>query len=157
MRYLRRILWIVAGLSAIGCVTLFALYRASQAVPDFYREALISEPVTASIASDQFEQQVRALRKELQHGEDWELALTDEQVNGWLATDLPDKFPGLLPEQFESPRVAFRGEAIQVACRVDLGSLRAIASFKLIPSLTANPNQLAVRLVGVKAGRLHGK
>ncbi|MCA9148202.1 MAG: hypothetical protein KDA92_02820 [Planctomycetales bacterium] len=154
MRYLRRILSVIIGICIIGCVMLYSLYRASQSVPEFYLEALESEPASATIASDELQRHVLELRQELQHGENWELALTDEQVNGWLATDLPEKFPGLLPSQLEAPRVAFRDDAIRVACRVNLGKLKAVASFKLIPTLTEDPNKLAVRLSGVKAGRL---
>jgi hypothetical protein len=154
VRKLRHIAIALMAVSALGFLLLGGAYQASQSVPDFYQEALQAPPQRADQAGDEFEQEVVALHNELRDSDTWELALTDQQVNGWLATDLPEKFPGLLPEEAEEPRVAFRDEAIFVACRIDSGKLRAVLSLKLQPYLTDQPNEIAVRVDQVRAGAL---
>ena len=152
MRFFR---WIVIGffllVAAIGA-TLLGLYRASQSVPDFYQAALEFEPEEADKAGDQLEQQVVQLHNDVQHGESWELQLTDEQINGWLATDLPEKFPGLLPGEVEQPRVAFEDGMTHIACRLNTPKLKTVLSLALDTYLTEEPNEIAIRIDKARAG-----
>ncbi len=51
------------------------------------------------------------------HAGHWSAVFTDEQINGWLAADLPEKFPQLLPPEIQDPRVVFAPGQLQLACR----------------------------------------
>jgi hypothetical protein len=141
----------VAGLVAASVV---GLYRASQSVPDFYETALELESVAAGQAGDALERQVVEMANDLEEGDRWELVLTDQQVNGWLATDLTEKFPHLLPPQLQQPRVAFQGKTTFVACQLNSGKVSTVLSLQLDPYLTQRPNEIAVRVRRVRAGML---
>ena len=84
----------------------------------------------------------------------WEAVFTEEQVNGWFASDMPDKFPKVLPPGTQEPRVAIDPEAIRVACRFDNGKFRTVISFALGVDLTTETNTLAIRISKLRAGAL---
>ena len=92
------------------------------------------------------------MHNDLEQGESWELQLTDEQINGWLATDLPEKFPGLLPGEAEDPRVAFQAGMTHVACRLNTPKLKTVLSLVLDAYLTEETNQIAIRIDKARAG-----
>jgi len=147
--------WLVMGLFllvALVGATMLGLYRASQTVPEFYQAALHFEQEEADKAGDQLEQQVVQLHNDVQHGESWELELTDEQINGWLATDLPEKFPGLLPSEVEQPRVAFQGGLTHIACRLNMPKLKTVLCLALDGYLTEETNEIAIRIDKARAG-----
>jgi hypothetical protein len=79
---------------------------------------------------------------------------TEEQVNGWLVADLPEKFPNVLPPGTQEPRVAIDAEAIRVACRFDNGKFKTVISMALDVDLTTETNTLAVRVSKLRAGTL---
>ncbi len=114
--------------------------------------ALETDEVEADQAGDELEQQVLELHHELEQGKRWELVVTAEQVNGWLATDLEEKFPHLLPPEVQQPRVEFQNGETHIACRLKTPEFDAVLSMALEPYLTDEPNQVAIRVVYVRAG-----
>lgn len=144
----------LALLSIFAAATSLGLYRASQSVPDFYHEALAFDAEAADVAGDQLEQKVVELHNVLETGPNWELCFSDQQVNGWLATDFVEKFPNLLPGEVKDPRISFQDNGAHIACRVDSGTASAVVSMKLEAYLTDQPNEIAVRVAHVRAGIL---
>ncbi len=130
------------------------VYRASQQVPSFYTQALAAQPHLQSAAGDELERNVLQLQNQTQQTGRWQVRFTEQQVNGWLAADLPEKFPGLLPKEVHDPRVAIREDELLVACRYESKKFSAIVSLALDVYLTEEPNWVAVRLRSVQAGVL---
>lgn len=130
------------------------MYQASQAVPDFYQEALVSVPaVEQEQASDEMVEQATALVNEVRRTGDWEALFTDEQINGWLAVDLVKNHPGLLPKEAKDPRVVITPNGAKLACRWDNGQFETIFSLDGDIYLT-EPNVVALRIRGARAGAL---
>jgi hypothetical protein len=154
MHRIRRFGFLGVTVAVLVAASVVGLYRASQSVPDFYETALEIESDAAGQAGDELERQVVAMANDLQEGERWELVLTDQQVNGWLATDLTEKFPELLPPQLQQPRVSFQDETTYVACQLHSGKVTTVLSLQLDPYLTQQPNEIAVRVRRVRAGML---
>jgi hypothetical protein len=75
-------------------------------------------------------------------------------LNGWLATDLPEKFPAALPVGVEEPRVAIEDGLLRVAARYRDKTVSSVLSFALQVQLADEPNLLAVRIREVRAGAL---
>ena len=153
MRRLLRIL--VKGFVIFALVVLLSLagaYRAIQSVPEFYDLALQVESDIQQQAGDQLEHDVLALRNEARRAGAWQAVFSDEQVNGWLAADLPEKFPDLLPPEFRDPRVSFGDRRARIACRYEDDKLRSVVSLECEPFLTDEPNVLALRLCRARAG-----
>lgn len=147
--------WILLGLLAALALAAAWLYREAAAVPDFYAEALATPQTTVApkAAADRIERDVLGVQNRLERAEPWRLVLKDEDMNAWLATDLPAKMPKALPQDIQDPRIAIRDGAVHIACKHQkLGG--GVLSLSLVPALTDTPNELAVKVQSFSLGRL---
>ena len=147
----------------IGCsflallvgVAAFAVYQASQTVPEFYQQALVIKPAEADEAGDELERRVLLLQNELQDPlPNWLLSVTDQQINGWLSSDLVEKFPDLLPKQMSRPRIRFDDGKATIACQWKIGRFSVVLSLLLRAYLTDEPNEIALQVEHLRAGNL---
>jgi hypothetical protein len=141
-------------LLALAGGALFVIYSASRHQPKFYQRALLVEPEVQREEGDALEKNVLQLHNTARNEGRWEAVFTESQINGWLAADLPEKFPHILPAGTDEPRVAIGEEEIKIACRYQRGKVNTIISFDLIVNLTSETNTLAVRVSKVRAGAL---
>lgn len=143
---------LVIALAAAGGFGFFT-YQVRQ-VPRFYRQAIASSPTDQAQASEQFESQAIELQNQIRRTGDWRFELAADEVNGWLATVLPRKFPQALPREIHDPRVAIEQDRLLAACGYEMSGVHAVVSVELEPYLTSKPNELAVRVHRVAAGAL---
>lgn len=141
-------------LTAFAGGALFLLYSASRHEPQFYQQALQIEPEQQREAGHELEKSVLDLHNTARTEGRWEAVFTEAQVNGWLAADLPEKFPHMLPVGTDQPRVSIDPQRIKIACRYQHGKINTVVSFDLSVNLTTEPNTLAVRVSQVRAGAL---
>ncbi len=153
MRKLVRLALVLVVLVTAGiAILLTAAYRATQHVPEFYQAALAQKPVEQKAAADQLERQVLELHNEARKPGRWEARFSQDHINGWLAADLPVKFPGALPEGVSAPRVAIEPGRVQLAVRYDHEDVSTVLSLAGDAYLTDRPNEIAVRIEHVRAG-----
>jgi hypothetical protein len=150
---------VLLGAALLALVLLAAaagwwLQRAIRFVPAFYRESLTASPAILRADGERFERQVLELANSLRHPGAWQLRLTDDEVNGWLGATLPAVFPELLPASFDQPRVKFEKGPLRFATRRRVSGISTIVSLSCEAWLTDQPDELAVRLVHCRAGRL---
>ena len=146
----------------VGCLAIvliavaagFYCYRSLHEVPDFYTQALAKPAAEPAKAAYKFEQDVLELRNDVRREGNWQATFTAEEINGWLATDLPVKFPKALPSNVSDPRVAISPEMIQVACKYADSQFNSVVSIGAQPKMTAEPNVIAIRIKQVRAGTL---
>ncbi|MHC2070182.1 hypothetical protein ACYFX5_22135 [Bremerella sp. T1] len=132
-----------------------SVYNATQHVPEFYTEALYVEPTTAHESGEILEEQVFAFTNQVKKPRAWSLRLTDQQINGWLAADLKEKFPELLPEHIEEPRIKVKGKTLLVGCKYKGQSLNSVLAVSLDCFLVeGEPNVVGIQLHNVTAGAL---
>lgn len=141
-------------LTVLAVVATWAVYQATRQEPKFYREALRIEPARQAEIGDQFEQEVLELRNDSRQMGTWQAVFTAEQVNSWLAVDLPEKFPNALPPGVEHPRIAIDQGLVRVAVRFREGLMTTVLSFALEIGLAEEPNTVAIRIGEVRAGKL---
>jgi len=151
---LRLIIVALVLLVAVTSGAAFVLYSATRHEPQFYRQALRVEPELQREAGDKLEQSVLELHNSARTEGHWEAVFTEDQINGWLAADLPEKFPHMLPKGTDQPRVSIDPQRIKIACRYQRGKVNTVISFDLSVNLTSEPNTLAVRVSKVRAGAL---
>jgi hypothetical protein len=147
--------WIVLALLAFVAILATWLYREATAVPEFYAQAL-STPPTATppeVAADHLEREVLTLQNQVQRAEPWRLVLKEEDINAWLATELTEKMPHLLPQEVKDPRIVVREGTVYFACRHEK-AFGGIFSIALEPSLTERANEVAIRVKSFALGRL---
>jgi hypothetical protein len=118
----------ILGVALLCALTaaIYAVYRASQHVPEFYSKEISIPAETQEAASDLMLRQVTSLHSEAQHQGRWGQIITAEAINGWLAFDLPRNHPGLLPAGMHDPRVQIGPDGITLACQVERGGFRAV-------------------------------
>lgn len=98
----RRVASAVAlALAMIAGVVIYQFRRA----PDFYRQEVARPAAEQQAASDQFLTNVSATVSQAQRRGAWSTEISEEEVNGWLAFDLPRNHPDLLGDSVHSPRV----------------------------------------------------
>ncbi|HMC11503.1 MAG TPA: hypothetical protein VKH44_09445 [Pirellulaceae bacterium] len=148
----RRLSVAAAALALLLALSLWCIYRASQRPPEFYRQALAA-PVEVQVEEGQrFERDALDLHNQLLHAGRWEACLTQDEINGWLATDLPAKFPQALPSGVSEPRVAIEDGVVRIAVHYQRGGVDTVLSVSGEAYLTAQPNEIAVRLEQARAG-----
>ncbi|PHS10697.1 MAG: hypothetical protein COA78_10795 [Blastopirellula sp.] len=144
-------LGLLVGLLLIG----FFLYQATQQEPEFYTQALEIEPEVAAEAGEILEEQVFALSNQIKKPTRWQLSLTDAQINGWLASDLEEKFPKFLPKEVEKPRVLITEDQILLACRFKGQQFQSVMTLSVdIFLVEEEENVVAIRIHQATAGLL---
>ena len=103
---LRFFLLAIAALLLLLVLGGLMLYQATRYVPDFYQQALEVNPQQQAAAGDELERQVLELHNEIQDAGRWQAVFDEDQINGWLASDLKEKFSDSLPAGVSAPRVA---------------------------------------------------
>jgi hypothetical protein len=142
----------------IGCGLLLAiaaglcgLYWAFKQEPQFYRQAVRIDPSIQKKASDQMLQRAAALRSDVEKQGRWQALFTAQQINGWLAVDLVNNYPDLLPSSLRDPRIEIRPDRMTLACRLKRGGLEGVVTLTVEPYLP-EPNLLALRIRRARAG-----
>jgi hypothetical protein len=128
------------------------LHQALHTQPAFYQDALAVSTVQQQQAGDEFERNLLRLHNDVQQSERWERVFSDDQINGWLAVDLPENFPDLLPPSVSQPRVALTPETLQIGFLYRSDQLSTVVSLRLEITLAAEPNTLAICLRQAQAG-----
>lgn len=151
-RVIRRLLIAASASALVIILAALLLYQASRCVPSFYQQALAAPASTQAEDGERFERAALDLHNRLQHAGHWEARLTQDEINGWLATDLPEKFADALPAGVSQPRIAIDRGMVRIAVRYQRGGLDTVLSAAGESYLTAQPNEIAVRLDQARAG-----
>jgi len=144
---------VMLALLVVSAVTLFGLYRATQQTPPFYRR-VIQPSAEQSTGGEQFERQALTLHNQVRHPGTWEGRFSEDEINGWLAAVLPEKFPQAIARGISDPRIAFADDTVQLAARYQRGSASTVVSLVAHVHLTDEPNEVAVQISNVRAGSL---
>ena len=158
-RRFRLSLLIVCRLRCWSSIVLLGLYLAARHEPAFYREAMEADRAVLEKGSDRMLRKTAALAKHPQKPGRWEIRITAEEINGWLAVDMPKNHPHALPPTLHDPRVVIDPNEITVACRFQQNGIDSVLSLTVQPYVDRSPtvpnaNVVAVRIVGARAGLL---
>jgi len=143
---------ILVLLGAIGC-GLGGLYLSVRHEPKFYRAARIADHETAARESDDLLAHATALASDVNRTGTWQGLFTEQQINGWLAVDLPKNHGDAMPTDVSDPRVSLRDGELTIGFRYNGGPVPVVVSFDVEPYLVES-NVLAVRVRGARAGLL---
>jgi hypothetical protein len=147
----RLAVWVTGGLFALGLGLLAWGFWAARRIPAFYAAA-VAVPVEAQReASDRLLESAAALASKVQKEGQWQAIFTTDQINGWLATELNETFPGLLPDYVADPRVTVGPDGVLFGCRYLKGDVETVVSMKAELYINES-NVLKVRLSHARAG-----
>lgn len=128
-------------------------YYLSQQEPEFYKAALRQTPEVAKLKGAELEATLLEIYNAVLEQGPWRGEVSQDQINGWLAIELPEKFPELLPEDvLEKPRVSITHGEISIAGRAQYQGMKGIVVGKLDVFKTDQKNQFAIRFRSIYAG-----
>jgi hypothetical protein len=93
--------------------------------PSFYRPPEPPGPARHERAGE-FVERTLQLRNDAANEERWEAVFTEDQVNAWLAEDLPTQFPEMLPASIREPRIVFEADRATLAFTYEEGLVRGV-------------------------------
>ncbi len=120
----------------VGGIGVGWLWRAASHVPQFYADRLLVAKIEPS------QELLQDLDTALNASGSWRIALTEQEVNAWLANDLDQQFPHAVPPYASDPRVRFNDGVAQVACQYIHDELIAILSVNVRLEPMDQPNSL---------------
>ncbi|QDV59523.1 hypothetical protein Mal33_55580 [Rosistilla oblonga] len=138
--------------TGLGAFTWWAA-RAAQQAPAFYKTAVASAPLALQ-HKEELQAQFEQLSQQVQIVGDWHATFTTDQINAWLASELANQFPNVLPPGTEDPRVSVEDGKVIVAARYRRGRIDSVISFELHAQLTDEPNVIALQIHRLRAGAL---
>lgn len=143
--------WVAGALFAFGVCLLMWGYWAARRIPPFYAAAVAVPKETHREAGELLLENAAALASNVQKSGQWQAIFTTEQLNGWLATQLDETFPGLLPDYLADPRVTVGPDGVLFGCRYLKGDVETVVSLKAELHIS-EANVLKVRLSHARAG-----
>ena len=155
-RIVRRFVVGLFSLTALAMIGGFAAQHCLQWQPSFYARKLAVGSEKLTTDDRELERQVETLHKDVRTPGDWTARFSEEQVNGWLAVGLRQRFPRMLPDQIREPRVAFSAGLAQVACQYCSSELQVVLSLDVDVSMSSEPNVVAVRVKRARVGAVPG-
>lgn len=134
------------------------LYRAATAaVPEYETlvDTLDAQQATGELDQhrQQLESQVAAFVSDVQSASRWQTVLTAEQINAWLAVQLPLEVPELGEQGVQEPRLILRDGEATLACRVTLRGVDSVVSVTAAP-VVRDGGWVGLRVVRLRAGNL---
>ncbi|TWT73580.1 hypothetical protein Pla123a_39160 [Posidoniimonas polymericola] len=151
---------IALGVSlTISAISSYWFYRAATTLPEDYQAVLEVAPEQQDERRKELEAQLAAVYSDATQSiadEDsdarpWSSAVTDQHINGWLATRLATEFPEAAAQGLVDPRVMFTDEGLTLAFRIERGVIEAVVRFRVAPFVTED-GRLGVELTETRVG-----
>ena len=132
------------------------VFVAVEWVPDFYGQTLrVSHQQNAAMGAALIKV-IALFQQQIAVDGEWKLKLSDAQINGWLATELPKQRPPIMPDTMQDPRIAILPKQCRVACQYhDMGS-RAVLQMSVTAIPEPAPNQIRLRVLEAAIGSVPG-
>lgn len=139
---------------AAAAVVAAALVIAVRHEPEFFRGRIAAAQAPgAEGAARRLVTKLAAIHAAASRPGPWELALTEDEINAWLAIDLPRNHARILAAGVVDPRVAFEHGRLRGACRVAAGPFGAVLSLVFEVRLR-EVNQLELSLADARLGAI---
>ncbi len=155
-KWLRRILCGILAMCVGALMGAFAVYRSLQWVPQFYEQKLVESEASLAEHGEEMEQHVLDLHEDVHDEGQWQAVFSDDEINGWLAVDLKEEFPHLLPYRVHDPRVSISEQAAQIACQYKSPDLTVVLSMDVDAFVTPEPNVVGLRIQRARIGAVPG-
>ncbi len=146
----------VFGLALLAQLVAIAWFAGSWR-PSFYHRQLEVQPEALAVRGAEFEAKLEEFRQLAESGDErWSIRVTDQQINGWLAVELPRRYPRSLPHRLHDPRIAIEAGQCLVACQFVDGGTRIVLTmaFQLVP--TPQANEVRFLITAAKIGSVPG-
>ncbi len=152
-------------LKLIGCAllvmlvvivsTMWYLMRMATAEVPEYEAAIEATADQVQVEKDRqsFESQITTVANEAAQPNDWQVAITQQEINAWLARLESDEIPEMKEAGLIDPRVLIDADSITFAIRGNVGSTQGVVTTTIKPTVTEG-GELALTVLEAKVGKL---
>lgn len=154
LRWFKRLA--ITGLLMLGlaAVAVYVLLELAKVEPAFYLKALQVDQQRQKQNGSEMEKKILDLRNSVMIAEAWSATFSEDQINGWFAYDLKEKFPGLVPPEVTDPRLIIEEQSMTLAFRCTAKPFRGVAIIKADVFMTGVINQVGIRVKSVHSGKI---
>ena len=142
---------LVVVLMFAGGLAWLAAHEA-QRMPQAYEAVLRVESDVAARNGSKLEHNLVRLQNAARTKTPWQIEFTQDQINGWFVSDLPEKFPDAMPEMIRNPRVVIEDQELKFIFKLVTESLEGFVVAQAEIFCTQVENEVAVRIVDVRSG-----
>lgn len=150
----RKFFYILLGLGVLVILVALYILHLIRAIPEEYGKELRRPPSAYSEPVQELMDTVDDIEKDLRLGYDLNYRLTQEQINGWLATQLKGNSRVSLPSGIESPRLILGTKRQTVYFTIVGSKFQSAISIQLSCTLTDQPNTVELKIESIHAGSL---
>lgn len=127
---------------------------AAKREPAFYRSRAagggdVTVAADPAVLGRRLVSKVSAVRADFLRPGPWETAVAEEELNAWMATDLPQNHATLLPAGLSAPRVALEPRRVLVGARLG-GFVISVAADVVLRDV----NQIGITITDARLGSL---
>jgi len=130
----------------------WVIYAVRQVRP-FYTAALAIPQPKLKQGNREFLNRASRFKNDIVKPGEWQLLLTDKQINGWFAVDLANNHPDALPVEIKNPRVKIDPQQISFGVMIEREPFPVAASIDVTLKITG-PRELMLRVIAARAGNL---
>lgn len=145
-----RLRWIVAPLLIVAALA-GGFWVAWRHEPAFYSQELARDAQAQRESSDELLATATALVSQARNKPQFSALISAEQINGWLAVDLRENHPDLLPPDVSDPRLAIRPGEATIAWRQTIRGTSTVVSVR-VDAFVSQQHELGIRIRGARAG-----
>ncbi len=149
---LRKVLLVLVVVSAMAAGLLWLVYRSTQKEPTFYGQVAQQPKIQLEQDGDKFETAILELQNSAHQNGPWRSVIKDQEVNGWLEVDCPEKFPELIPRFAKNPRVQILDSQISLAFRYKSRRFNSIVLVVTDVFVVEETDEIAVRIKKARTG-----
>jgi hypothetical protein len=127
-KWRRRLMVMMLVLLVVVAGGLYSTYQATQTAPDFYK-TVVAKPVAQTNAPpvrEVAEEQIEKVETAAKAKSNWKFEFTQDQINEFLAKDLPEQAPNLLPKNIKDPRIKIEPGKALLGCQYDSENFKAV-------------------------------
>ena len=147
------LLWGVLGVVTVSAVLLLLVYRAIQHVPEFYHQEIAQDKATQRSDAAVMGTRATTMYSDARQQGDWHALFTAKQINAWLAVELVEKHPHLLPADVTNPRIAVTPELVTLAFRGRHGGFSTVLTLD-VGLYVNDADELACQFYRARAGNV---
>jgi hypothetical protein len=140
--------------AAIFLALFVALLAAALATPSEYRRLLTLPNSELDKWGDEFETLALQLSNQVRRPGPWSVEFSENQLNGWLAVDLPNKFSTSIPSGTSNLRVRLVDRQLTMYLHFRAAGLTFPVALTTTVANTDQPNEVALTLERAAAGWL---
>lgn len=147
---------LVAVLVGGSMYGLMVVHQTMNAQPEFYAAKLDQTEATLVEHARALQTQLNSLANPEHTETNWCATITEDQINGWLMAELPERFPEVLANGMRDPRVVIEPDRLRIACQYRSGNMEAVLTLETEAFLTNRPNEIGFRILDTRIGSVAG-